>query len=46
LIPELAVMLGATDVPDKWKKAVFDRLWVVTFDDKGRPSRWSSGSRR
>ena len=36
MIPELAVMLGATEVPDKWKDPVFDRVWQVTFDDKGK----------
>ena len=34
-IPELASKLGAADVPEKWKDQVFDRVWVVTFDDKG-----------
>lgn len=35
-IPELALTLSATNVPDKWKDAVFDRVWVVTFDEKGK----------
>ena len=35
-ISEFALTLGATGVPDKWKDAVFDRVWVVTFDDKGK----------
>jgi hypothetical protein len=35
-IPELATALGATGVPDKWKDSVFDRVWVVTFDEKGK----------
>ena len=35
-MPEFAAMLGATGVPDKWKDAVFDRVWVVSFDDKGK----------
>jgi hypothetical protein len=35
-LPEFAVMLGATGVPDRWKDAVFDRVWVVTFDEKGK----------
>ena len=30
-----ATMLGATNVPDKWKDSVFDRVWVVTFGGKG-----------
>jgi broad specificity phosphatase PhoE len=38
-LPELATALGASGVPDKWKDAAFDRVWVVTFDaaGKGRP---------
>lgn len=32
-LPELASALGATDVPDKWKDSVFDRVWVVTFEN-------------
>ena len=35
-LPELAVALGAAGVPDKWKDAVFDRVWVVTFDEKAK----------
>ena len=35
-IPELVTKLGATDVPDKWKDHVFDQVWVVTFDEKGK----------
>src|SRR5215218_6807327 len=35
-LPELAAALGAGGVPDKWKDAVFDRVWVVTFDEKGK----------
>jgi hypothetical protein len=35
-LPELAGALGAPGVPDKWKDAVFDRVWVVTFDEKGK----------
>lgn len=34
-IPELATVLGATGVPDRWRDAVFDRVWVVTFGGKG-----------
>lgn len=34
-IPELARVLGATGVPDRWKDPVFDRVWVVTFGPKG-----------
>lgn len=35
-LPELATTLGATGVKDKWKDSVFDRVWVVTFGEKGR----------
>jgi broad specificity phosphatase PhoE len=35
-LPGFAIALGATDVPDKWKDSVFDRVWVVTFDQKGK----------
>jgi hypothetical protein len=35
-LPEFAAVLGATGVPDRWKDAVFDRVWVVTFDEKGK----------
>jgi hypothetical protein len=35
-LPEFATMLGATGVPDKWKDPVFDRVWVVTFGEKGK----------
>lgn len=35
-IPELATVLGATGVPDRWKDKVFDRVWVVTFGEKGK----------
>ena len=35
-LPDLAAALGAAGVPDKWKDAAFDRVWVVAFDDKGK----------
>jgi hypothetical protein len=35
-IPELAGKLGATRVPDKFKGSVFDQVWVVTFDERGK----------
>jgi hypothetical protein len=35
-IPELVARLGAADAPDKWKDAVFDRVWVVTYNAKGK----------
>ena len=36
MIPELASKLGATDVPDKFKGSMFDQVWIVTFDQKGK----------
>ena len=35
-IPELTTTLGATGVPGRWKDAVFDRVWEVTFGEKGQ----------
>ena len=35
-LPEFATTLGATGVPDKWKDAVFDQVWMVTFGEKGK----------
>ena len=32
-IPDIAEELKAGSVPDKWKDAVFDRVWVVTYTD-------------
>jgi broad specificity phosphatase PhoE len=32
-IPELAKALGVKNVPDKWDAAVFDRVWVVTYNN-------------
>jgi hypothetical protein len=34
-IPELAKTLKATKTPDKWKDEIFDRVWQITYDDKG-----------
>src|SRR5262249_22651742 len=34
-IPELVEALGASGVPKHWKDDSFDRVWVVTFDEKG-----------
>lgn len=34
-LPEFAASLGATGVPAKWGDDVYDRVWVVTFDDAG-----------
>jgi hypothetical protein len=35
-IPELVTALGATKVPEHFKSSVFDQVWVVTFNDKGK----------
>jgi broad specificity phosphatase PhoE len=35
-IPELAKKLGAADAPTHWKDAVFDRVWRVDYDKKGK----------
>jgi broad specificity phosphatase PhoE len=32
-IPELAHALGATEAPEKWNSAVFDRVWEITYKD-------------
>ena len=34
-IPDLARALGATNSPDHWKSKVFDRVWQISYDDKG-----------
>ena len=34
--PELAAKLGATSAPPAWKGAAFDRVWEITYDDRGR----------
>jgi hypothetical protein len=36
IIPQLAAKLGAKDAPDTWKDAVFDRVWQLDYDDKGK----------
>lgn len=39
-IVDLAGALKADDVPDQWKDGVFDRVWVVTYDQgKGKLSK-------
>jgi phosphohistidine phosphatase SixA len=35
-IPELAQALKATDVPDKWKDPVFDRVWTIAYGAGGK----------
>jgi len=34
-ISELAKTLKASKVPEKWEDNVFDRVWQITYDDKG-----------
>lgn len=34
-IPYLAKKLKATDVPDKWKDSVFDKVWVLKYGREG-----------
>jgi hypothetical protein len=35
-IPDLAKALKATQAPAKWNGAVFDRVWHLSYDDKGK----------
>ena len=35
-MPELAQTLRATDAPRKWRDAVFDRVWKITYDESGK----------
>jgi broad specificity phosphatase PhoE len=37
-IPDLAKALGANDAPHAWKNSVFDRVWVLSYDKKGKPT--------
>lgn len=32
-LPELAQALKAADVPDHWKDDVFDKIWVITYEN-------------
>ena len=34
-IPDLAAAFGVDDAPDTWASDVFDRVWVIDFDDDG-----------
>jgi hypothetical protein len=34
-IPELATTLKASKVPAKWEDNIFDRVWQITYDDRG-----------
>ncbi|MBA4188476.1 MAG: hypothetical protein C0467_10765 [Planctomycetaceae bacterium] len=36
LTPLLAEKLGATDFPREWKDGVYDRIWQITYDEKGK----------
>ena len=35
MIPLIAKALGATTTPQEWNGAVFDRAWVLEFDESG-----------
>lgn len=35
-IVELAKTLKAENVPTKWEDAVFDRVWQINFDERGK----------
>jgi hypothetical protein len=35
-IPALAAALGATDAPDTWDEAVFDRFWLLIYEKEGK----------
>lgn len=35
VIPEIAKLFGAKNVPEKWHGDVFDRIWVVGFHSEG-----------
>jgi hypothetical protein len=32
-IPDLAKALGSTDAPDSWEDDVYDRVWVIDYQD-------------
>lgn len=34
-IPQIAALLGAKDAPKTWDPNVFDRLWIITYQDDG-----------
>lgn len=38
LIPDIAKALGVKDAPKDWPDDVFDRVWLITFDDKEAPT--------
>jgi hypothetical protein len=35
-LPQLAADLGAQDAPDKWKKKIFDRVWILDYAPSGQ----------
>lgn len=37
-IPELAQALKVADAPTKWGSEVFDRVWQISYDEKGEPT--------
>lgn len=34
--PRFARKLNAADAPESWKKAAFDRVWEITYDEAGK----------
>lgn len=36
VLPELAKSLKATDAPTKWHDDVFDRVWQINYDNRGK----------
>lgn len=37
-LPAIAKLLGAKKTPEKWSDDVYDRLWILTFNEKGEVS--------
>jgi hypothetical protein len=37
-LPKLAMRLGAKNSPKRWSEEVFDRFWILTFEDDGSVS--------
>jgi hypothetical protein len=38
VIPEIARTLGALQTPARWPAEIFDRVWVISFQAKGKPA--------
>ena len=34
-LPQLAAQLGAKNSPKKWADGIFDRFWILTFEENG-----------